>query len=426
MAKRGRGKTKETGLTPKEIVRRRRARRQNRYLFIALGAVGVVIIGLLAAALIQEFAISPASPVAVVNGERIRTDDFQKRARFEYDSLQRQLSQWIQLQYQYGTEEEEEGAGFFEQQITQLQSQLQNPDLLSLDVLDQMIDEELIRQKAVEEGLQVSEAEIQADVERQFGYVVNPTPTPVVTPAVISSTEVITGSDGVTTTQVTSATVTPQPTVHVMTAAEFQQNYSSTMEQLSERLGFSEADFRDLVKVNLLRAKLREKLGEQAPTTEEQIWARHILIQPDPEAEDQAGALQEAAESAQEAYGRLQSGEDFAELALELSDDTGSKEEGGDLGWFGRGRMVPEFETVAFNLAVDEISEPFTSTFGYHIVQLLDRDAERELDEYTLSQQRGQVFDDWLQEQQQTANIERFWSEEKVPPTPRPAGVPTQ
>ena len=88
--------------------------------------------------------------------------------------------------------------------------------------------------------------------------------------------------------------------------------------------------------------------------------------------------------------------------------------------------MVPEFETVAFSLPLEEVSEPFTSTFGYHIVQVLERDTARELDEYTLSQKGAQVFDDWLQERQGTADIEQFWSEEKVPPTPRPAGVPAQ
>jgi parvulin-like peptidyl-prolyl isomerase len=388
---------------------------------LGLGIVAVAIVGLLAAALIQEYVAKPRTPVAVVNGTRIRTDEFQKRVRFEHDSLQRQLNQWLQLQYQYGSDDDESTASLFEQQIAQLQSQLENPEMLSLDVLERMIDEELIRQKSIEKGVQVSETEIEADVERQFGYVPDPTPTPVVTPAVITSTAVITGSDGVTTTQVTTATATPRPTVELMTAEEYQESYATTMQQLSERLGFSEADFRKLVEANLLEDKLREVMGEQAPTTEEQVRARHILFMPDAEAEDQTVALEEAAENAQAAYARLQDGEDFAELAQELSDDTGSKEDGGDLGWFGQGSMVSEFETVAFSLPVEEISEPFTTTYGYHIVQVLERDPARELDEYTLSQKRTQFFDDWLEERRQTADIERFWSDDKMPPTPLPA-----
>ncbi len=425
MAKRGKARAREAGPTPKEVVRRRRDRLQNRYLFIGLGVVAAVIIGLLATALIQEFAIKPSSPVALGDEVRIRTDDFQKRFLFEWDSVQRQLSQWLQLQMQYGPDEEE-GGGLFEQQIAQLRSQLENPDMLSLQVLDRMIDEELIRQKAVEEGSQVTEVEIREEIERQFGYVQNPTPTPVITPAVITDTKVITGSDGVTTTQVTTATATPRPTVRLMTEAEFQQSYAGTMQRLSETLGFSEADFRKLIETNLLEEKLREKLGEQVPTTEEQVRARHILITPDAEVEDQDAAQQEAEERAEDLFNRLQAGEDFAELAQELSEDPGSKDEGGDLGWFGRGRMQPEFEAVAFSLRLEEVSEPFTTTFGYHILQVLERDPEREMDEFTLSQRRNQAFDDWLEERQQTANIERFWSADKVPPTPRPPQLPAQ
>ncbi len=81
---------------------------------------------------------------------------------------------------------------------------------------------------------------------------------------------------------------------------------------------------------------------------------------------------------------------------------------------------------MAFSLPLEEISEPFTTTFGYHILQVLERDPERELDEFTLSQRRNQAFDDWLEERQQTANIERFWSADKVPPTPRPPQLPAQ
>jgi len=424
MAKRKKGKPKETGLTRKQIARRRRDERQRRYLLLSLGAVAVVIIGLLAAALIQEFVIKPGAPVAVVNGVKIRTDAYQKRVLFEWDSVQRQLNQWERLQAQFGSEEG--GAGLFQQQIEQLRSRLENPDVLSLEVLDRMIDEELIRQKAAEEGLYVTEAEIQEEIERQFGYVRNPTPTPVITPPVITTTEVITGSDGVTTTRVITATATPQPTVPLMTEAEFQQAYASAMQRLHETIGLSEAEFRKLVEASLLEQKLRQKLGEQVPTTEEQVHARHILIKVDAEAEDQEAAQQEARARAEEVFERLQAGEDFAELAQELSDDPGSKEEGGDLGWFGRGRMLPEFEAVAFSLPVGEISEPFTTTYGYHILQVLERDPERELDEFTLAQRRNQAFDDWLQERRRTANIERHWSPDKVPPTPTRPPLPRQ
>jgi hypothetical protein len=70
---------------------------------------------------------------------------------------------------------------------------------------------------------------------------------------------------------------------------------------------------------------------------------------------------------------RARAGEDFAALAKEFSTDPGSKGEGGDLGWFGRGVMVKPFEDTAFALKVGEISEVFESPFGYHIVKLEER-----------------------------------------------------
>jgi peptidyl-prolyl cis-trans isomerase SurA len=66
-------------------------------------------------------------------------------------------------------------------------------------------------------------------------------------------------------------------------------------------------------------------------------------------------------------------GDDFAAIAKAVSEDPGSAIEGGDLGWAGPGNFVPEFEAVLDRLALEEISEPFRSPFGWHVVQLLER-----------------------------------------------------
>lgn len=66
---------------------------------------------------------------------------------------------------------------------------------------------------------------------------------------------------------------------------------------------------------------------------------------------------------------RLKKGEKFADIAKELSLDSGSGKRGGELGYFGRGRMVKPFETAAFKLAVGEISEPVKTEYGYHIIK---------------------------------------------------------
>ena len=92
---------------------------------------------------------------------------------------------------------------------------------------------------------------------------------------------------------------------------------------------------------------------------EEEVRARHILV--------------ESKDKARDLYEKLAHGSDFAQLAKEHSKDPGSKDQGGELGFFTRGQMVPQFEEAAFKLKKGEIGEPFQSQFGWHIVRVDDR-----------------------------------------------------
>ena len=98
----------------------------------------------------------------------------------------------------------------------------------------------------------------------------------------------------------------------------------------------------------------------------EALHARHILI-------ESSGDGTQAQEQAQELIDQLDSGADFAQLARQYSDDTGSAQRGGDLGWFGRGRMVEAFEEAAFGATPGEIVGPVESRFGYHIIEVLEQ-----------------------------------------------------
>ncbi len=103
-----------------------------------------------------------------------------------------------------------------------------------------------------------------------------------------------------------------------------------------------------------------------------QTHARHILIRTSADIDDN-----KARESLQDIKNRIEQGEDFADLANEFSEDPGSKIKGGDLGWANPGTFVPAFERVMASLADGEISDPFKSQFGWHIMQVLER---REVD----------------------------------------------
>jgi peptidyl-prolyl cis-trans isomerase C len=105
------------------------------------------------------------------------------------------------------------------------------------------------------------------------------------------------------------------------------------------------------------RAIYEDKVKQLKP--EDEVQARHILVT----SEDAAKKLLE----------RANAGEDFAQLAKENSGDAGSKEQGGMLGYFGRGQMVPQFEEAAFALKKGELSKPVQSQFGWHVIKVEDR-----------------------------------------------------
>lgn len=108
----------------------------------------------------------------------------------------------------------------------------------------------------------------------------------------------------------------------------------------------------------------------------ETVQARHILVRPEGEGEE---AWRRAEERAQTILRRAQApGADFAALARQFSEDPGSKETGGDLGWFERGRMVKEFEDAVFSMQVGEVKGPVRSQFGFHIIRLEGRRPARQ------------------------------------------------
>jgi len=101
---------------------------------------------------------------------------------------------------------------------------------------------------------------------------------------------------------------------------------------------------------------------------EEQTHARHILMTTN-EVQDDDTVRQKLTEIRR----RILGGEDFSAVAKVVSEDPQSAVEGGDLGWTAPGNFVPEFEKVMGALQIDEISEPFQTQFGWHIVQVLER-----------------------------------------------------
>ncbi|MBA2126024.1 peptidylprolyl isomerase [Hyphomicrobium methylovorum] len=128
-----------------------------------------------------------------------------------------------------------------------------------------------------------------------------------------------------------------------------------------KRRALREMYFEKTIKSSVTDADARKSYDEQVklmPPVEE-VSARHILV----ETEDKAKELK----------AQIDKGGDFAELAKENSKDPGSKDDGGNLGYFGHGQMVPQFESIVFKMKKGEVSEPLKTQFGWHLVKLEDR-----------------------------------------------------
>jgi parvulin-like peptidyl-prolyl isomerase len=159
---------------------------------------------------------------------------------------------------------------------------------------------------------------------------------------------------------------------------------------------FTEADFRQALRAQLIAAELFSQIIAQAPTAMDQVHARHILLKDPAEA--------------QTVLARLEAGENFVDLAQQLSADETTKANGGDLGWFPRGihYVPPEVETVAFSLEAGQISPIIESVLGYHLVRVDLREANRPLTPQQVQTLQNQVFYDWLAQERASAQIEQF------------------
>lgn len=424
--------------TKKHIARLERERRQTRLILFSFIGIVVIIAGLLVYGYLDLKYLQPRRPVAKIGDTSITVAEWQARVRLERGRL-------IQLDLQYRQYSQAFGVDF-SSQTQQIESQLSDSTALGQTVLDRMIDEELIRQEAAKRGITVSEAEIDKAIQESYQYFPNGTPTPTVTPTEVTfptlspetlalvtitptPTEFLTPTPTLTPTLDLTAsptatltptatftpaatatlgptpTVTPTasitPTATPYTLEGFQKNYKDGVDSLV-KLGLTEAQVRKLYETNLLRDKLLEVITADTPRTQEQVWARQILVK------DEAAAKQ--------VEERLAKGEDFAAVAKEMSTDTGSAQKGGDLGWFGKGVMVPEFETAAFSLKVGEISQPVQSQFGFHVIQVLARE-NVPLGASGYEQARQTAFTDWLTKARDEYKIQTFDNWQTIVPT---------
>jgi peptidyl-prolyl cis-trans isomerase C len=147
----------------------------------------------------------------------------------------------------------------------------------------------------------------------------------------------------------------------------------------------------------------------------ETVKASHILFMVDPDAP--AEVVKEKEEAAKKAAARAKKGEDFTTLAKELSEEPGAKESGGDLGFFPKDRMVPEFANAAFEQKIDEIGQPVKTQFGWHVIKVTDKkdagtvpydEVKDQISAYLKSTAQRESAQKVMQELKDNAKVETF------------------
>jgi len=367
--------------TKKQIAMGRKEARQRRIILLAVGAVALVILLVLVIGVVQEVVLAPAQPVAIVNGEKLRTDVYQDLVTYrrynQYVTIDNLQSSLEQLQ----TGEQQEGSeflvSFYEQQLSQLQAQL---GTIPQSAMEELIEDALIREKAEAEGITVTAADVDESIQTDLRN------------AFAQSQEVITGTEEL-------PTATPVP----------QKEVDDLYDSIIGNITISDAAFRDIVQRSLLREKVQELLAGEVVSTGLVVQAQLIKT----ETEEEALAAVE----------RIEGGEEFAVVATEVSTDTTTVEQGGDLGWVTTGQLASRYgqavEDELFALSPGEMTT-VESDGMFYVIQVLDRDENGPLPEGVLTQRRSSALTDWLAERKASSEvqIERLLEDDQIPPDP--------
>ena len=260
----------------------------------------------------------PQGPAAVVNGQEVTMASFLREVEKRQAAL---VQRGVNLNTPQG------------------KAQLEQDKQLALD---NMIDDVLVMQDAAKQGITVSDAELDTELQK-----------------IISS---------------------------LGGQAKFEEQLKFAGQTLDEA--------RNMLRMQMLYLKMRDRVVGNLQTAE-QVHARHILV----DSQATAQALQ----------AQIQGGADFGQVAQQSSLDTLTRTNGGDLGWFARGTLpAKEVEDAAFALQPGQMSAVVQSAFGYHLVQLLERDPARKLEGELFVKVQQQAMEGWLNGLRAQAKVQRL------------------
>jgi parvulin-like peptidyl-prolyl isomerase len=417
--------------------------RQRLVVLIVGGAIGLALMSVLIG-LGYEFLWKPSRPVAQVGAVTLSQRDYWAEAR---TTITRQIVQNFQFLALFG------GNPQFTQQF---QGQAPGLDRQASSVRNLPVDQVIVNgwetrqireQGSAPLGLSVSQDEINQAIIEALGPIFLPPPP--ADPAAEPTAEPEATEDAATEDAASEADPAAEPTpfptpspLPTPTAAEAVTQVDLILNEVYRlyeieliNVGFEPnltvEDFRTALNVQygeqVLTTKLQESLVPEdtfvADTTPTRVRARQILIAAD--ASDPA-ALAAALPDAEAIAAELRAGADFAALAAERSDDVGSREDGGVLGFFDTSGLAdngatyaPELVAAAFALPVNTISDPISTAFGWHVIEVTDQDIPATEDQ--LRTARTEALTAWQDEQRTALGASRF-----PPLTPTPTLEPTE
>jgi len=434
-------------ITEKQIACKEGEEKRIKSTLVVTGVVIGLALLLLVYVLVDSYIVQPNRVVARVGNAEIKAGDFESNVTYSRLNMLSTANNYAYYAQLFG-----DSGSQFKSAGVELVAQLNDTELMGENVLNQMIDDQLIREEAAKRGITISDEEIQEALQSSFGFFPMGTQTPTITPTIvntptwsseqfalinptetatpeptstatpegweptqeataISETELAPESTTPTTepTATEIPTVTPTPTVY--TTKLYGKEIDTYLDEL-KTYGISRKQIEEIFRANLLRTKLLEEMTKDMLPQEEQVWVRHILV--------------DSQDVAQEVIEKLNNGGEWAALASEYSTDTSNKDNGGDLGWIGKNdSYIEEFKDAAFALnEIGEISEPVETSFGWHVIQLVTR-ATNNIDATKFQQNKQIFFDNWLLEQRNSRTdiqIEEIWKTV----TPSKPAVPTE
>jgi hypothetical protein len=381
-------------LSRKHISRAERDARNTRLLLLGVGGAVLLSAVLIGFAALRETVFAPNEPVAIVGDQQILTREFQRRVRLARLNLISQINQYAQTP----------GLESF---VTQLQQQLSDEIGIGSQVITQLINEALFRQAAPDLGVSVTDEEVQIEIEQGLRYFRNPpTPEPTLTPPPTATAAI---------TVTPEPTLTPVPTATPVTQEAFQALYQQQVSGLAG-LGFSEADYREYIRAQLIAERVQAIIESGVVTTTEQTQFQ--FIRADSQSTIDAVQANISDNGFDSVYGQvlsqtfpitglLASEVDFLPQA-ELTDSTNES-----------------FAAAVFSTPISGTFGVLTTTTGsgeagsafYWIGRVLDRGV-RELSSSALEQRRSQAVQDWLNERNKEPNVRALTWEDRVPTDP--------